>query len=351
MVLNHLSRSLYTKLHPLLTANIQTRCLLARNYHEKVIDHYENPRNVGSFDKSNDDIGTGLVGAPACGDVMKLQIKVDENGKITDAKFKTFGCGSAIASSSLATEWIKGKSIKEANSIKNQDIAKELCLPPVKLHCSNMRVTEKHLRDEVYNRCIEFLDVTINFILYIEQIYSKDIFEKRFKYNQIVYECQDVDVQHYIYEFLNQIKPLFRKQLVDQIGFVITTTNEKEILRRYLIELHPILEHSSNTIHTNGNHQLAELDSMFSTCLIELMKQMPISPLSLFVENDNDDELRWKLQMRLCHHGNNKFEIDETFYEQFKLTINSSLSLRQIKSTHAQRLNIQFMCQENKTEK
>jgi Fe-S cluster assembly scaffold IscU len=105
-------------------------------YHEKVIDHYEKPRNVGSFKKTDQDVGTGLVGAPACGDVMKLQIKVDDNGNITDAKFKTFGCGSAIASSSLATEWIKGKSTDDALKIKNTDIAKELCLPPVKLHCS-----------------------------------------------------------------------------------------------------------------------------------------------------------------------------------------------------------------------
>ncbi|XP_017269219.1 iron-sulfur cluster assembly enzyme ISCU, mitochondrial [Kryptolebias marmoratus] len=106
------------------------------SYHKKVVDHYENPRNVGSLDKNSKKVGTGLVGAPACGDVMKLQIQVDENGKITDAKFKTFGCGSAIASSSLATEWVKGKSIDEALNIKNTDIAKELCLPPVKLHCS-----------------------------------------------------------------------------------------------------------------------------------------------------------------------------------------------------------------------
>ncbi|CAG5923116.1 unnamed protein product [Menidia menidia] len=105
-------------------------------YHDKVVDHYENPRNVGSLDKNSKNVGTGLVGAPACGDVMKLQIEVDENGKIVDAKFKTFGCGSAIASSSLATEWVKGKSVDEALKIKNTDIAKELCLPPVKLHCS-----------------------------------------------------------------------------------------------------------------------------------------------------------------------------------------------------------------------
>ncbi|XP_070760529.1 iron-sulfur cluster assembly enzyme ISCU [Enoplosus armatus] len=106
------------------------------SYHKKVVDHYENPRNVGSLDKNNKNVGTGLVGAPACGDVMKLQIQVDENGKIVDARFKTFGCGSAIASSSLATEWVKGKSVDEALEIKNTDIAKELCLPPVKLHCS-----------------------------------------------------------------------------------------------------------------------------------------------------------------------------------------------------------------------
>ncbi|XP_055849433.1 iron-sulfur cluster assembly scaffold protein IscU [Episyrphus balteatus] len=105
-------------------------------YHENVVEHYENPRNVGSMDKKDKNVGTGLVGAPACGDVMKLQIKVDENGKIIDAKFKTFGCGSAIASSSLATEWVKGKTIDEAGKLKNTDIAKELRLPPVKLHCS-----------------------------------------------------------------------------------------------------------------------------------------------------------------------------------------------------------------------
>ncbi|PIK56990.1 nifU-like protein [Apostichopus japonicus] len=102
-----------------------------------VIDHYENPRNVGSLDKEQKNVGTGLVGAPACGDVMKLQIMVDDNGKIVDAKFKTFGCGSAIASSSLATEWVKGKSLDQAGTIKNAHIAKELSLPPVKLHCSS----------------------------------------------------------------------------------------------------------------------------------------------------------------------------------------------------------------------
>lgn len=104
-------------------------------YSDKVIDHYENPRNVGSFSKEDDDIGTGMVGAPACGDVMKLQIKV-EDGIITDAKFKTYGCGSAIASSSLVTEWVKGKTLDEAGSIKNSQIAEELALPPVKIHCS-----------------------------------------------------------------------------------------------------------------------------------------------------------------------------------------------------------------------
>jgi len=105
-------------------------------YSEKLIDHYENPRNVGSFDKNDASVGTGLVGAPACGDVMKLQIQVGPDGLITDAKFKTFGCGSAIASSSLATEWIKGKTLDEAGSIKNTEIAQHLALPPVKIHCS-----------------------------------------------------------------------------------------------------------------------------------------------------------------------------------------------------------------------
>ncbi|MCX8745373.1 Fe-S cluster assembly scaffold IscU [Snodgrassella sp. B3882] len=105
-------------------------------YSDKVIDHYENPRNVGSFEKSDQSVGTGMVGAPACGDVMKLQIKVSENGIIEDAKFKTYGCGSAIASSSLITEWVKGKSLDEALAIKNSAIAEELALPPVKIHCS-----------------------------------------------------------------------------------------------------------------------------------------------------------------------------------------------------------------------
>ncbi len=105
-------------------------------YSNKVIDHYENPRNVGSFNKEDNDVGTGMVGAPACGDVMKLQIKVNEQGIIEDAKFKTYGCGSAIASSSLITEWVKGKSLDEPLAIKNTDIAEELKLPPVKVHCS-----------------------------------------------------------------------------------------------------------------------------------------------------------------------------------------------------------------------
>lgn len=105
-------------------------------YSDKVIDHYENPRNVGSFDKNDESVGTGMVGAPACGDVMKLQIKVNEQGIIEDAKFKTYGCGSAIASSSLITEMVKGKSLDEALAIKNSDIAEELELPPVKIHCS-----------------------------------------------------------------------------------------------------------------------------------------------------------------------------------------------------------------------
>jgi len=105
-------------------------------YSEKVLDHYENPRNVGSFDKDDKQVGTGMVGAPACGDVMKLQIKVNESGIIEDARFKTYGCGSAIASSSLLTEWVKGKTLDEARKIKNTDIAEELALPPVKVHCS-----------------------------------------------------------------------------------------------------------------------------------------------------------------------------------------------------------------------
>ena len=105
-------------------------------YSDKVVDHYKNPRNVGSMDASLKDVGTGIVGAPECGDVMKLQIKVDENDRIVDAKFKTFGCGSAIASSSLATEWVKGRTLDEASQLKNTEIVTELSLPPVKIHCS-----------------------------------------------------------------------------------------------------------------------------------------------------------------------------------------------------------------------
>ena len=107
-------------------------------YSDKVIDHYDNPRNVGKFNKEDSDVGTGMVGAPACGDVMQLQIKVNDNGIIEDAKFKTYGCGSAIASSSLLTEWVKGRSLDEAGNIKNTDIASELALPPVKIHCSGL---------------------------------------------------------------------------------------------------------------------------------------------------------------------------------------------------------------------
>ncbi|CAG9532597.1 unnamed protein product [Cercopithifilaria johnstoni] len=124
-----------TKLPSFLSSTVSTGVTNAF-YHKKVIDHYENPRNVGALDKNDPNVGTGIVGSPACGDVMKLQIKVDESGKIIDAKFKTFGCGSAIASSSLASEWIKGKTTEYASRVKNDEIAKELCLPPVKLHCS-----------------------------------------------------------------------------------------------------------------------------------------------------------------------------------------------------------------------
>tara|TARA_R100000664_G_C2733201_1_gene123303 strand:+ start:103 stop:495 length:393 start_codon:yes stop_codon:yes gene_type:complete len=117
-------------------------------YSKKVIDHFENPKNVGSLDKDDPDVGTGVVGAPECGDVMKLQIKVDDSGCICEAKFKTFGCGSAIAASSLSTEWIKGKTLPEAQEIKNTDIVEELCLPPVKIHCSV-------LAEEAINAAIE----------------------------------------------------------------------------------------------------------------------------------------------------------------------------------------------------
>ena len=116
-------------------------------YSEKVIDHYENPRNVGTFDKEAADVGTGMVGAPACGDILRLQIKVNDEGIIEDARFKAYGCGSAIASSSLITEWVKGKSLEEAGAIKNSDIAEELELPPVKVHCSILA------EDAIRNSC------------------------------------------------------------------------------------------------------------------------------------------------------------------------------------------------------
>jgi len=123
------------------------------SYSQKVLDHYENPRNVGSFDKTDADIGTGIVGAPACGDVMKLQIKVEE-GIITDAKFKTYGCGSAIASSSLVTEWVKGRTLDEAGKISNSQIAEELALPPVKIHCSILAEDAiKAAINDYNNRC------------------------------------------------------------------------------------------------------------------------------------------------------------------------------------------------------
>jgi len=130
IVTQHASRMTSRVMNPRTT-------VVTRSYHENIIDHYENPRNVGSMDKKKTTVGTGLVGAPACGDVMKLQFEVDETtGTIVDAKFKTFGCGSAIASSSVATEWMKGKTIDECVAIKNTDIASHLKLPPVKLHCS-----------------------------------------------------------------------------------------------------------------------------------------------------------------------------------------------------------------------
>ncbi len=133
-------------------------------YSEKVVDHYENPRNVGSFNKDDSDVGTGIVGQPSCGDVMKLQIKVNDEGVIEDAKFKTYGCGSAIASSSLVTEWVKGKTVNEALAIKNSEIAEALALPPVKLHCSVLAEdaikaaitdyrTKQDVADEGYKIC------------------------------------------------------------------------------------------------------------------------------------------------------------------------------------------------------
>ena len=133
------------------------------SYSEKVLDHYENPRNVGSFDASDRSIGTGLVGAPACGDVLKLQIKV-ENDVITDAKFKTYGCGSAIASSSLVTTWLKGKTLQEANAIKNTEIAEELALPPVKIHCSILAedAIKSAIADYKKKHSIEDTDSTVS---------------------------------------------------------------------------------------------------------------------------------------------------------------------------------------------
>ncbi|KAK9467875.1 NifU-like N terminal domain-containing protein [Lipomyces arxii] len=128
--------SLSRQLRPLASARSSLRLTVARAYHAKVLDHYSKPRNVGSMDKNDVNVGTGLVGAPACGDVMKLQIRVDDNGIISDVKFKTFGCGSAIASSSYLTELVRGMSLDEAGKVKNTTIARELSLPPVKLHCS-----------------------------------------------------------------------------------------------------------------------------------------------------------------------------------------------------------------------
>ncbi|MDM8567113.1 Fe-S cluster assembly scaffold IscU [Candidatus Halobeggiatoa sp. HSG11] len=121
-------------------------------YSEKVLDHYEKPRNVGNLDKDDQSVGTGMVGAPACGDVMRLQIKVGDNGVIEDAKFKTYGCGSAIASSSLLTEWVKGKTLEEASAIKNTEIAEELALPPVKIHCSVLAESAVKSAIEDYNK-------------------------------------------------------------------------------------------------------------------------------------------------------------------------------------------------------
>ena len=136
-------------------------------YSKELLDHYENPKNVGSMDKNSDEVGTGLVGAPACGDVMKLQIKVNENGVIEDAKFKTFGCGSAIASSSLITEWVKGKNIDEANEIKNTEIANHLALPPVKIHCSVLAEDAiKAAIDDYKKKMLANLDTYLDCILY-----------------------------------------------------------------------------------------------------------------------------------------------------------------------------------------
>jgi iron-sulfur cluster assembly enzyme ISCU, mitochondrial len=134
MAINKMNRTIHKLSIYTISAIIRPKII--KTYHSKVVDYYENPKNVGSLDKKDPMVGTGLIGAPACGDVMKLQIKIDKNGKIVDSKFKTFGCGSAIASSSLVTEWVKGKSIKESLKLTNKDIAQHLKLPPVKLHCS-----------------------------------------------------------------------------------------------------------------------------------------------------------------------------------------------------------------------
>src|SRR5688572_1204851 len=136
-------------------------------YSDKVIDHYEHPRNVGSLDKADPTVGTGLVGAPACGDVMKLQLKINDEGVIEDAKFKTFGCGSAIASSSLVTEWVKGKTIDEANTLKNSQIAEELSLPPVKIHCSVL--AEDAVKAAIYDYKLK------KGLLTVEEVFAHDM--------------------------------------------------------------------------------------------------------------------------------------------------------------------------------
>ncbi|KAF7776073.1 hypothetical protein Agabi119p4_4466 [Agaricus bisporus var. burnettii] len=153
-----ISRPLFAAARPTARRVFARPPVTACYYHEKVISHYEKPRNVGSLPKNDTDVGTGLVGAPACGDVMKLQIRVDDNGIISDVKFKTFGCGSAIASSSYMTERVKGLSLDDAGKIKNTEIAKELCLPPVKLHCSML--AEDAIRSAIRDyRSKRFIDV------------------------------------------------------------------------------------------------------------------------------------------------------------------------------------------------
>jgi len=144
---------------PQMLGTLSTAPISVRSYHENVVRHYEKPKNVGSFDKNDPNVGTGLVGAPACGDVMKFQIKVDDDGNVTESCFKTFGCGSAIASSSVATEWVKGKSIDAAVDIQNSEIAKYLSLPPVKLHCSMLaqdavKAAVKNINDKKEQRVI-----------------------------------------------------------------------------------------------------------------------------------------------------------------------------------------------------